>query len=155
MKKKHLFLILFTTLLSCKNTLYNIALERVGAYDENVTIEKVTLDKKEVVFVPMVHLSTELFYQDVTKKVDSLKENGYVFYYELIKSDITQDTILRKIRKIRKIPYSKNGYKGVFDSVLGDIKFKKKVINQPSYKDLGLKPEFSKNVDANFKEMVE
>ena len=154
MKKKYLILFLFIALFSCKSTLYNIALERIGAYDEKVSIETITHNNKQVVFLPMVHLSTELFYQDVVKKVDSLKKDGFVFYYEHIKAEISQDTILRKVRKIRGVPYSKNGYKGVFDSVLGDIKFKKKLINQPSYNDLGLMPSYSKNIDATLKEMV-
>ena len=153
--KKIIFLGLILFCFNCKSFLYNTAFEKIGAYDERVSVEKVVLNKKEVVFVPMVHLGTELFYQDVTRKVDSLREKGFVFYYENTKADIKQDTILRKTRKIRGIPISKNGYKGSIDSILGNIKLKKKLINQPPYEDLGLKADFSKNVDASLKEMID
>jgi len=150
-----MFLLVILLLFNCKSFLYNKALEKIGAYDEKVKVEKLVNNKKEVVFIPMMHLSTELFYQDVIKKVDSLKKKGFEFYYEHTMADIKQDTILRKIRKIRGIPFSKDGYKESIDSILGDIKFKKKLVNQPSYEDLGLQPAFSKNVDATLKQMIE
>lgn len=153
--KKISFLILVLLCLNCKSFLYNSAFKSIGAYDENVNIEKMILNDKNVVFIPMIHLCTELFYQDVVRKVDSLKKKGFIFYYEQTKADIKKDTVLRKIRKIRGIPVSKNGYKGSIDSIFGDIKLKKKLVNQPAYEDLGLSQEFSRNVDASVNEMID
>lgn len=144
--------------LSCKSYLINTALEKVGAYDEKVITSKLIGIDKEIVFIPMVHLSTELFYADVKNKIDSLNKKGYYFYYEQTKGSLKEDTILRKIRKIRGIPFSKNGYNSLLDSLLNKrqrSKLKKEVINQLDYKAFGLNKQNSVNVDATLRQIVE
>ena len=109
----------------------------------------------DVVFFPMHHIGTELFYNDVSEKVDSLQRIGYFVYWEKVHSE-EKDTILRKYRKITGVPSYKSGYKNLIDSILGknSIKLKKKIINQPSYWDLGVDSVKSKNVDATLSQMV-
>jgi len=144
--------------LSCKSFLINTALEKVGAYDERVVASKLIGINKEIVFIPMVHLSTELFYDDVKHKIDSLNKIGYYFYYEQTKGSLKEDTILRKIRKIRGIPFSKNGYNSLLDSLLNKrqrSKLKKEIVNQPDYKQLGLNEQNSVNVDATLRQIVD
>ncbi|WAC03721.1 hypothetical protein N7U66_09995 [Lacinutrix neustonica] len=64
--------------------LYNAALERNGAFNDEMKLKKLVNDRKEIVFFPITHLGTEMFYADVKNKIDSLKKKNYFFYYEKV-----------------------------------------------------------------------
>ena len=77
MKKTILFLIIVTSsVFSCKNHLYNSALQRKGFFSDKIYLSKMANQNKEIVFIPMSHLGTKEFYKDVKFKIDSLKKNG-------------------------------------------------------------------------------
>ncbi len=155
--KNALILSLFILLTSCKSYVFNLALDAKGIYDDKIELNLITNNSKELIILPMHHIGTELFYDDVKSKIDSLKSEGYYFYYELIKSSTANDTILRKYRKFSGLPFSKNGYLGSIDSLVRtkfDLKLKKELINQPSYTSLGIDSTISKNVDARLEDMI-
>jgi len=74
--KKITIILLIIFCVGCKNMFLNMTLKQVGAYDEKIILSKIITNNKEIVFMPMVHLSTKLFYEDVKNKIDSLKRAG-------------------------------------------------------------------------------
>jgi hypothetical protein len=158
MKKIFPFITLFLLLNSCTSFKINLALKIVGVYDDTVKLSKLTTKEKEVVFIPMHHLGTVLFYNDVKAKIDSLKKSGFYFYTEEVKGNKKDSITIRKIIKLTGIPFSRDnsGYKHFFDSLYnGKVKLKKELINQPNSWALGLDSLNSKKVDITFKEMID
>ena len=160
MKNKLIIIALALTcfnFLSCKSYLFNKALTHIGAYDEKISLKTLENNSKKVVFFQMVHIGNQQFYDDVTFKIDSLKSQNFYFYYEEVIGLAKQDTVLRKIRKIRDLPFSENGYVGSIDSLI-NTKFnfepKKELLNQPSYSSLGLDSLNSRRVDTSLEEIV-
>lgn len=157
MKKVVIILFLTIPFIGCRSYLYNKAYESIGAFDEEVKIVKLVKADKNVVFIPMVHVSTELYYEDVRNKIDSLEKEGYFFYYELVNNENKDDTLQRKMRKILNLPFgSKHDYLSVIDSLMKakKIKLSKNLVNQPQYKELGLNQSNSKNVDSSVENIV-
>lgn len=50
----------------------NYALKQKGIYDNKITLNKFKKEDSEIVFFQMAHIGTDLFYNDVKQKVDSL-----------------------------------------------------------------------------------
>lgn len=151
------FSFLLITLVGCKSYLYNKAYKSIGAFDEEVKLEIIRKADKEVAFLPMIHVSTDLYYKDVRNKIDSLEREGYHFYYEFVNNDNKEDTLQRKIRKILNLPFaSDRDYLSVIDSLMKskNIKLDKELFNQPEYEELGLNKANSQNVDASVEEIV-
>lgn len=149
-------LILFCTLLSCKSALLNAALESRGIYDDTIVLKRMTSRTQEIVFFPMHHIGTNAFYDDVGKKVDSLNNLDFNFFLEEVIGDKKDDNIVRKIRKITGLPFTEKGYTQNIDSIFGDkFKPKKKIIDQPSYENMGIKPVNSERVDVDFNFIIQ
>ena len=144
---------------NCRNLLFNAALKSMGAYDDKITLRRFTAESKELVVFPIIHIATEAQYDDVKKKVDSLSSLGYYFYFENVAVSYSDTTIvLRKFRKIAKMPIPTKGYMYVIDSVMGkkfDIKLKKKIVNQPPFNKLGLDSLNARNVDVKMSDLVD
>ncbi|QBZ96971.1 hypothetical protein [Flavobacterium sangjuense] len=158
--KKIKILIYLTSfsLICCTSYKINLAFKLTGVYDDNVKLSKVSNVEKEVIFIPMHHLGTKLFYDDVKAKIDSLKRIGYFFYTEEVKGNKKDSITVRKSIKISGIPFSRNniGYKHFFDSIYkGKVKFKKEILDQPSSGKFGLDESNSKTVDVTLKEMID
>jgi len=154
--KKSIFLItIIISLISCKSAEFDSGLKHKGYYDDKINIAKLIKGKNEVVFIPMHHFGTELFYKDVKSKIDSLKKIGFYFYYEKVNFNLSDTTTLMKYKKIHGFPISKDngGYMYLIDSIY-KFKLKKKLINQPSYVELGVESTNGKNVDVTLKEMI-
>ncbi|HNP32652.1 MAG TPA: hypothetical protein PKN96_05120 [Flavobacterium sp.] len=148
----------FFVLISCTSFKVNLAFKLLGIYDDKVIITKITKEEREVVFIPMHHLGTASFYDDVKNKIDSLKKTGYYFYTEEVKGNKKDSITIRKSIKLTGIPFSKTyvGYKHFFDSIYnGKVKFKKEIFDQPSPTDFGLDASDSKTVDVTLKEMID
>lgn len=152
----YLTVFLLFSLVGCKNLLLNTALESQGVYDESILLYELQKKDKKIVFFPIRHIGTELFYKDITGKIDSLRSQGYYFYLEQVLGDKEKDTIVRKFKKISGLPYTKEGYTENLDSILGKkFKARKEITNQPSYLDLGLDSTFSKRVDVDFEYIID
>lgn len=103
MKRFILLFIFIFSLSSCNRILFNYF-----ANKKEVKLSKFYNNEqdKTIVFVPMVHVSTPEFYQDVKTKLDSLRTMGYVVFYESVAFDTKKynhkelDTIYRKFRKL-------------------------------------------------------
>ena len=150
-------LILFITITGCTSYKLNLAFSLIGIYNDEVKVSKLTNNEKEVLFIPMHHIGTKSFYADVNKKVDSLENLGYYFYTERLITTKDDTISFLKLRKITGVPFSqkKIGYLRIFDSVYeGKIKYKKELIDQPLYKDMGIDSLKSKNVDVTTSALI-
>jgi len=156
MKKKVSYLFLSLLMLSCKSYLYNVALENIGIYDDKINLSSLSMNKKEVVFFSVHHIGTELYYDDIKSKVDSLNKKGYFFYLELVQGNVDDDTVLRKFKKINSLAFTQNGYTDNIDSLFKNkFKAKKTILSQPPYKELGVDSSFSKRVDVTLEDIIE
>jgi len=156
MKKRLFYLLVLLLILSCKSYLYNVALDSLGVYDDEINLSSIHSVKRDVVFFPMRHIGTELYYADIKSKVDSLKSQGYYFYLEQVLGDKEKDSTQRKFKKLIGLPNTKEGYTENIDSILGKkFKGKKEIVNQPSYKDLGVDSTLSKRVDVDVKYIID
>ena len=140
----------------------NYALSQMGVFDDKVELKKFRNDKRSIVLIPMHHIGTELFYENVKHKIDSLQKKKYKIYYELINADTNkQDTAkimlnYRKFRKImgQKLTSQQNILSSIKEKFNNNVKLKKELINQPSYKKLGVNLEKAKKVDTDLNELI-
>ena len=164
--KNIVLLILFTAILSsCSSFKMNLALKHLGVYDDQVQISAYENKQSKILLIPMHHVGTQKFYDDVKNKIDSLNKIDYSFYYEGIKIDsINRDSInidkdIRKLRKITGVIPSAENYLNKFKVLAEQMNytFKKELVGQPSNKKLGLVSSDinSKNVDINLSELIE
>lgn len=99
---KRIILVCFLLILvSCK--MVNKAI--VNHYANSFRLYVYSNDDKEVVYLPMVHISKPEFYAKVKYKVDSLRSEGYTVFYESIAADKGLDSLQKDLaeRKMRKI----------------------------------------------------
>lgn len=77
---------------SCKGLIYDII---VGKPDirEEIKILKNTENNKTVVFFPMVHVGKKEYYENSNLIIDSLRSDGFTFYYESVDVDPTLDSL--------------------------------------------------------------
>lgn len=166
MKSKLIIILIAFFFVSCKTYIANSYFEKNGIYDEKVKLEKLT-GENDIVLVPMHHLGTKSFYDDVKNKVDSLVNNNHIVFYEMIMTDnskskdtsqqkLIDTTMVLKFRKAFGLSgMSKNGssnYKDYFNEK--GIKIKKELIPQPKLSNLGLICNSCDNVDATMDELI-
>lgn len=85
-------------------------LRKVGVIDNKVSLKEIKYQNKNILFLPVVHISQQPFYDDCKKVIDSLSNKGYYIFGEGIGSESMlkgekvysiQDTVyMKKIRKI-------------------------------------------------------
>ncbi|RDK89092.1 hypothetical protein [Marinirhabdus gelatinilytica] len=157
MKNFLVLVILSLSFLSCKNLLFNAGLSAMGVYDEEAKYHLAKSRSKVIVILPTHHIGTPEYYADLKSKIDSLAAIEFYFYVESVNTQSHDDSLLRKFRKFSGNPIPASGYKNIVDSVLGKkfkIKFKKEIIDQPSYPELGVPSERYSNVDATLEQLV-
>ncbi len=155
---KHLiFFSIFFLLFSCQSMLFNAGFEALGIYDDEAKLHFSESDSKKIILLPTHHIGTQLYYDDLKYKIDSLAALNFYFYTERVKAEGAKDSLLRKFRKFSGNPVPSSGYKNIMDSVWGKkykIKFKKELIDQPDYSDLGVPANQSDNVDSTLEELI-
>lgn len=154
--KKILFYgLIILTSVACKSALYNLGLERLGVYEDKITLKQLQTIDKEIVFFPIIHVGTELMYQDISYKIDSLNKLDYYFYLEGVQAEKKSDSVLRKYKKMIGSPLVKQGYIENIDSLFNSkFKAKKPIVNQPTYEKLGINTKYSRNVDVIFSDII-
>ena len=94
--KKILISLTIIILTSCKSYIANYYFKSVGVYDNEIKLEKLSNNEKEIVLFGMHHIGKKEFYNDVKTKVDSLIKKDYLFYIEGISSNFSGKTNLTK-----------------------------------------------------------
>lgn len=159
--------IMVILVLLCFSSCYRMLFSHMGVLEKSVTIEKIANVKKEVIFIPMHHIGKREFYADVKNLADSLKNTGFVFYYESLrvsseKDSLTDDNLRRKMRYIIGsdiFSIKLNG--GYIDTVNNTVLHKKlkiiekeDLVNQPPYILLGIDTASAKWADVYLSEMI-
>jgi len=131
-------------------------MNNIGAYEDKAISKNFDYNEKKIVFIPMHHLGTEKFYNNIKSEIDSLKKENYYFLYEKVNLDRKDDTLMRKFRKIFSLPLTRpnSGYKKMLDSLYPNVKYKKTLIDQPSYEKLGLNSINSERSDVDVKDVI-
>jgi hypothetical protein len=169
MKKVFPIILIVLLSISCKSHIVNSYFKLMGVYDTKVKLEKLYFQEKEIIFLKMHHIGKQEFYDDVKAKIDSLKNENYYFFVEGItsqqligKKNLTkEDSIVFKdlayrLRKITGQPLvSKNGdMDRLSEYESRGIKFKEKLVNQPTYINLGLSLNNSKITDITIEDIL-
>lgn len=101
MKKIVALLLIVFVFASCGRALTGLALK----FYKHITPHYYTNGDKQLVFLPMIHLNKQEFYDEVRHYVDSLRNDGYVFVYESVRpskdlDSLQEDIVRRKFRRI-------------------------------------------------------
>jgi len=150
---------LFLTLTSCMS----IALSLMGVYKDEAEIETYNSNDRTMVYIPMRHIGTKGFYKNVTHKIDSLQDEGYIVFMESVAMDTLKvskakrDTIYLKMRKIAGVNISRSGYLDTVNNRLMGRRYKNRrdLINQPRYTVLGTDSIKDRIVDVPMDKLVE
>ncbi|MFP9115785.1 hypothetical protein ACLI1A_17725 [Flavobacterium sp. RHBU_3] len=91
----------FLLLVSCGKMITKVA---VSMFKHN-NPHYFTNGNRKVIFIPMIHINKPEFYDEVKQFNDSLRNEGYVFFYEGVRwpkdiDSLEQDTYKRKLRKV-------------------------------------------------------
>lgn len=158
--KKNLFVIGIVFLFVSCGSLVERALLRAGVLEDRALVEYRSSKTKEMAFIYMHHIGTELFYENVSHKVDSLQKEGYISFCEGVENTKETDSSLNDLsnRKVRKIlgVVTRSYYDSISNKLAGKIKYKgdKKLINQPSYKILKVDTTTSVKADVELKILI-
>lgn len=138
-----------------------------GVYNEKPKLKSISNGQKNVVYIPLQHIGRIEYYKDMSKKIDSLTEIGYVVFYESITTDleVTTDSVdrseyIRLAKKFRKIQGSFQAGNGYLDTInnkiYGTISYNEKydLINQPNYFDMGVDSLTSVNADVTLEDLL-
>lgn len=131
--KATLFLSIVVLFTSCTG-LINFGIKKYGFYDDRLgQVEVLTKKNQEIVLIPMKHIGTPKFYENVSHLIDSLNTEGFYYYLEGIgtktNDSSTLDTIARKWRKITNLPLARNSeFGGPIDTVNNTFLFGKRNI---------------------------
>ena len=153
MKRIPLLILVLFILTSCMSKFVNLALEKVGVFDEKCEMSLLKNDKKKVYFIEAHHIGREEYYLDISKKVDSLQKDGYIVFYESVKRNsdsLINDTLSRKLRKLTGIA-NFTYYDTITNKIGGKLKYKGeyKLINQPKYPKMKVDQNTSLNIDVD------
>ena len=86
---KHLiFFSIFFLLFSCQSMLFNAGFEALGIYDDEAKLHFSESDSKKIILLPTHHIGTQLYYDDLKYKIDSLAALNFYFYTERVKAKI-------------------------------------------------------------------
>lgn len=116
----------------------------------------ISYENKSLIFVPIIHVGEERFYNSLKDSIETWKTNNYTVFYEQIiieKEKISPDSMsyLQLRRKARKIidlsEFTRKGYQESASRA-----FKNKTV-QPEYSDIGI-TESDINADINLAELI-
>ena len=132
----------------------------MGFYDEKAEITYLSNGIKEVAFINMHHIGKKEFYDDVSSKIDSLKKQQYIVFYESYAEEAETDSLTKDIneRKLRKLlGISTAEYFDAENNLfLGKYKINKKhkLMNQPAAYEMNIDTTKAIRVDISPSTMI-
>lgn len=166
MKKHFTFICLIIfTLHSCSvSNIINKTLEKSNVYSDEIDY-KIELKNniKVLKLIPIRHLGTPKFYDNLNNLITEHQNMGYTVYYELLKTKNADDITIRKFRKITSLKLNVDdtnliNYKDLLYEKIRKIdenfEFKKEVTPQPSYEYLIADMDNAINVDISSEQFV-
>lgn len=124
-------------------------------HKKNPKVSMLQVQDKSIKFIPMVHFGKKEYYDHSKAIIENLKQEGYVVYYEQIKSRFekmntakdTYDTLLWKYRKMSGGFHSREEYTNDLGGVFKNMRA------QPFYDSLGITAT-DINADVNIEQLV-
>lgn len=155
MKKIIAFLLIVFCCSSCNRLLLNHIIKE----DVELEVLQHHMTGKTLAFVPMTHIAEPTFYEQVKFKVDSLRKDGFVIFYEGVSlskdnklDSLQKDTLKRKVRKLMGFHLG-GGYKNKENKSLPKIlRNTKKYVNQTD-KNTGITKK-DRRVDIPIDELI-
>lgn len=153
MKQTVLLLFLF---LSCAVNAQGM-LTKFGIYAANksFSISYYEKENREVATIPMLHVNKPEFYEMTKRKIDSLRHNGFVVFYEGINSDVTDslqlDILMRKFRQVTG--FALMDYMDNENEAFKSLQ-KKKYVSQSDV-DYGVNLDTDQHADMYLEQMIE
>lgn len=148
-KNAALFFLILFTLSSCQSLLVKYVISTADI-KKNFKVLRNKTTNQTIVFFPMVHMGKKEYYDNCKILIDSLRNEGYLFFYESVSVDPTlnptdQSKYNKKFRSIL-------GYNPLSSSENKSIPFlqKSKNIILQDYNRMGLK-QTDKNLDLKKK----
>ena len=130
-------ILVLLTLTSCQSliTKYLVSTANIN---KNLKVLESKETKQTIVFFPMVHIGKPEYYDNCKKIIDSLRSDGFKFYYESLSMDSTIHSTKKSIynKKVRSIL----GYNPLHSDANESLpaSFKKKNIVLQNYTKMGL-----------------
>lgn len=154
MKKRFLLILGLSFLLSsCQCTLVRLLFVKKSAVKHKRVLVK---GDQEFIFIPMVHLGKQQYYDEVKEYITKKRSEGYKIYYEGVGisrdsiSDEKKDTLERKQRKI--LGFHLTVYNDKDNQSLP--RCVKKYVGQ-TLTNTGIIPEIDTNADLSTEELIE
>lgn len=136
-------------------------LKHSGVLDEKPELKVISNGQKTIVYLPLHHIGREEYYDDMSKKIDSLQSINYTVFYEMVTTDLkdTSEYInyAKKFRKIQGDFGAGNGYLDTTNNMIyGSIKYdeKYKMMNQPKFFEMGVDSLSAINADVKLEELI-
>lgn len=139
-------------------------LEKIKVYSDEINYEvDMIKDNKELKIIPLRHLGTPKYYDNLKGVLSKYQNLGYVVFYEIMRSNNANDIVQRKFRKILPLKINLDSkeqlnYKEILlkksRKIDPNFEFKQNVIPQPQYNFLITDLNNSKNVDITIEEFV-
>jgi len=150
-----LFIILSIT--SCNS----FWLKYSGVLDEKTELKVISNGQKNIAYLPLHHIGRKEYYDDMSKKIDSLQNLNYIVFYEMVTTDL-KDSLeyidyAKKFRKIQGGFGAGNGYLDTINNkIYGNIKYdeKYKMRNQPKFFEIGVDSLSAINADVKLEELI-
>ncbi|MCB9335664.1 MAG: hypothetical protein H6586_05910 [Flavobacteriales bacterium] len=121
-------------------------------YDESVDISSIKNGlNKEIYFIGTHHIGTENYYNNIKLALDSLRDQGFVLYYEGIKDDTKNLGVLKQRLILKKYFKITGDRKYDFDKVSKNFKG---LMKQPNGELMG-KDSLDINADVSITDIVE
>ncbi len=121
---------------------------------QNVKVLYNKEDERTIVFIPMVHVGKEKYYESVKMLIDSLRQNGYIFFFEGL-------SMKKGLDSVQSIEYSKKlrkflGYNLSFDEENLSLPYyyNSKRYQKQDYNNLGITKK-DINVDLTLKAVID
>lgn len=121
----------------------NLAARKVGLLDNGPGLERLQVPGKEVYFLGMMHLARPAFYDNVRRAIDTLQQQGYIFYVESVSgygpaAPVPDTLALRKFRKVLALSPGRP-YSGQDNPLFGKMTTQLGLVDQPRYDSLGIR----------------
>ncbi len=121
----------FITLVSCNTSL---VVQSSGVLRDASRKFELRNGNRTIIYFPMRHLGTRVYYDQIQRAVDSLQKSGYVVFYESIAYQVDSAAQRdRYDRKFRKLTGNRLGLQQCIE-IPGDTS---KILRAPMYRKLG------------------
>ena len=136
-------------------------LKHSGVLDEKPELKVISNGQISVAYLPLHHIGREEYYDDMSKKIDSLQNLNYIVFYELVTTNLKDSSeyinYAKKFRKIQGDFSAGNGYLDTINNkIYGNIKYdeKYKMMNQPKFFEMGIDSLSAINADVKLEELI-